>query len=129
MKKTARLLLCAFAVHSVPDDRPRGHSPKPSVVVDFNGLDTQTYYATLLSRQKTTARTRRSVGLERISTTTRTARTTIYFSGSRSMRTRTGITSSSSFPTARRRAGSAGPTTRPGNLKYCCTSPKPTDLS
>ena len=55
MKKTARLLLCAFAVLILfPMTARADIGPKPSVVVDFNGLDTQTYYATLLSRQKTT---------------------------------------------------------------------------
>ncbi len=28
--------------------------PKPSVVIDFNGLDEKTYYATLLSSEKST---------------------------------------------------------------------------
>ncbi|NLG36379.1 MAG: hypothetical protein GX549_00090, partial [Clostridiales bacterium] len=55
MKKTACLLICAFAVLILfPMTARADIGPKPSVVVDFDGLDTHTYYATLLSRQRTT---------------------------------------------------------------------------
>lgn len=55
MKKTAFLLLCALTVLVLfPMTARADIGPKPSVVVDFHGLDGETYYATLLSRQKTT---------------------------------------------------------------------------
>ncbi|PYG88776.1 hypothetical protein LY28_01132 [Ruminiclostridium sufflavum DSM 19573] len=55
MKKTGFLLLCVLTIavmFSLTAHADMG--PKPSVVIDFNGLDGKTYYATLLASEKTT---------------------------------------------------------------------------
>lgn len=55
MRKKLTVLLCMLLVFlALPVSARADIGPKPSVVVDFRGLEGETYYATLLSRQKTT---------------------------------------------------------------------------
>lgn len=55
MKKIAIILFCALIMTIIfPNTAKADMGPKPSVVIDFNGLDGKTYYATLLSREKST---------------------------------------------------------------------------
>jgi hypothetical protein len=55
MKKIAIILFCVVVVIMVfPDTARADIGPKPSVVIDFNGLERKTYYATLLSSEKST---------------------------------------------------------------------------
>ncbi len=55
MKKAVSILICAFAILWIfPLTAHADMGPKPSVVVDFSGLEGQHYYATLLSRVKST---------------------------------------------------------------------------
>lgn len=50
MKKIGLMLLCVLAMMIIfPLTAHADIGPKPSVVIDFNGLDGKTYYATLLS--------------------------------------------------------------------------------
>lgn len=55
MKKPFRLLLCFLAILTIsPAAAQADMGPKPSVVIDFTGLEGRRYYATLLSSQATT---------------------------------------------------------------------------
>lgn len=55
VKKIAVILFCAFILTMmVPNTAKADVGPKPSVVIDFKGLDGITYYATLLSDEKST---------------------------------------------------------------------------
>ncbi|SHN00490.1 hypothetical protein SAMN02746066_04332 [Anaerosporobacter mobilis DSM 15930] len=55
MKKIAIILFCALIMAIMfPNTAKADIGPKPSVVIDFNGLDEKTYYATLLSSEKST---------------------------------------------------------------------------
>ena len=50
MKKVILIFLCVIVISAVLPANARADSgPKPSVVIDFSGLDSETYYATLLS--------------------------------------------------------------------------------
>ena len=55
MKKVCFILLCAFIMTFASASTAYGDmGPKPSVVIDFTGLEGRTYYVTLLSETKTT---------------------------------------------------------------------------
>lgn len=55
MKKTAFILLCLLIMATIfPLVASADIGPKPSIVVDFDGLDGKTYYVTLLSSVKST---------------------------------------------------------------------------
>ncbi len=55
LKKTIAAMICAFAVLLLfPLAARADMGPKPSVVIDFAGLEAENYYATLLSRTSST---------------------------------------------------------------------------
>ena len=55
MKKTVLIILCVIMLGLVfPSSAQADFGPKPSVVIDFHGLDGEIYYATLLAREKST---------------------------------------------------------------------------
>lgn len=55
MKRLVSVLLCVLTVLlMLPLTASADIGPKPSVVIDFNGLEGESYYATLLSRTKST---------------------------------------------------------------------------
>lgn len=55
MRKIILILLCIIAMTVMfPSTASADIGPKPSVVVDFIGLEGETYYATLLSSVKST---------------------------------------------------------------------------
>ena len=55
MKKTVLMILGVVMLSIMfPLSAQADVGPKPSVVIDFNGLDDEIYYATLLARQKST---------------------------------------------------------------------------
>jgi hypothetical protein len=60
MRKITLMLLCIILITGMfPLTACADTGPKPSVVVDFIGLEGKTYYATLLSSVKSTMRTMR----------------------------------------------------------------------
>jgi len=55
MKKIVLIMFCAFIMTMMfPNTARADMGPKPSVVIDFNGVEGKTYYATLLSNEKST---------------------------------------------------------------------------
>jgi hypothetical protein len=55
VKKIAIILLCVLTILIIfPNTAKADIGPKPSIVVNFSGSDGQTYYATLLSSEKST---------------------------------------------------------------------------
>ncbi len=55
MKRIAIILFCALIITiMLPNTAQADIGPKPSVVIDFKGLDGKIYYTTLLSREKST---------------------------------------------------------------------------
>lgn len=55
MKKIAVIMFCSFIITILfPYTAHADMGPKPSVVIDFKGINGKTYYATLLSEQKST---------------------------------------------------------------------------
>ena len=54
MKKKILMLVCMLMILSVPLTAVADMGPKPSVVIDFQGLEGKRYYATLLSKEKST---------------------------------------------------------------------------
>ncbi len=54
MKKKILMLVCALMILSVPLTAVADIGPKPSVVIGFQGLEGERYYATLLSKEKST---------------------------------------------------------------------------
>lgn len=54
MKKKILMLVCMLMILSVPLTAFADMGPKPSVVIDFQGLEGERYYATLLSKEKST---------------------------------------------------------------------------
>lgn len=54
MKKRILMLVCVLMILSVPLTAFADMGPKPSVVIDFQGLEGKRYYATLLSKEKST---------------------------------------------------------------------------
>jgi hypothetical protein len=55
MKKIVSILLCALTLLIVfPITSHADVGPKPSVIIDFSGLESRSYYATLLSSEKST---------------------------------------------------------------------------
>jgi hypothetical protein len=55
MKKIVSIFLCTLALLIVfPVTSHADVGPKPSVIIDFSGLENDSYYATLLSSEKST---------------------------------------------------------------------------